>query len=395
MIIKPSTRLAHVNEYYFSTKLREIRNRMAEGQDIINLGIGSPDLPPSDTTIKQLIQAALEPGNHAYQPYKGIPLLRTGFADWYFNTYGVSLNPETEILPLIGSKEGIMHISMAFLDPGDEVLVPNPGYPTYAAATLLAGGTVRYYDLKAENQWYPNLEQLSQSDLSKVKLMWINYPHMPTGAAPSEKLFIDLVEFARKHQILLCHDNPYSLVLNPTPMSILGIEGSEDYAIELNSMSKSHNMSGWRVGMVGGKQSYIDTVLKFKSNMDSGMFMPLQLAAAHALNNSYSWHRERNETYKVRREIVWKIFDLLGCTYDPNQVGMFIWARVPEGYSSGEALSDYLLDTLHVFMTPGFVFGDNGNNYIRASLCTPIERLRHALERVNSIGQPEPITPNS
>ncbi len=385
MIISPAQRLADVKEYYFARKLREIRSRMASGEAIINLGIGNPDMMPSEETIKELISRAVEPGNHGYQPYKGIPQLRNGFAEWYLSTYGVKLDPEQEILPLMGSKEGIMHISMAFLNPGDEVLLPNPGYPTYSSISNLVGAGRRYYDLTGERGWLPDLEALAQTDLSRVKIMWINYPHMPTGALASKEQLQEMVDFAREHQILLCHDNPYSLVLNPNPQSILALEGASEVAIELNSLSKSHNMAGWRVGMVAGAPEYIETILKVKSNMDSGMFMPMQAAAAKALANSYQWHHERNEVYAERQLLAEKLLATLGCEFEPNQAGMFVWAKVPDTWAGGEELSEWLLNEASVFLAPGFIFGSNGEGYIRASLCAPTVQLEEAVERVEKL----------
>jgi len=385
MIIQAAERLNDVKEYYFARKLREIRARVANGESIINLGIGNPDLMPSDATIKELVNRAVEPGNHGYQPYKGIPQLRQGFARWYLSTYGVSLDPDTEILPLMGSKEGIMHISMAFINPGDQVLVPNPGYPTYSSITNLVGGERIDYDLTAESEWLPDLAQLRKRDLSKVKLMWINYPHMPTGAQASVEALTELVAFARENQILLCHDNPYSLVLNPEPRSIFSIEGAKEVAIELNSLSKSHNMAGWRIGVVTGAPAYIQTILKVKSNMDSGMFMPMQRAATEALNNSYQWHHDRNQVYAERRKIVAHMLHTLGCSFDPAQVGMFLWARIPESVANGEAFSEWILNEAHVFAAPGFIFGSNGERYIRFSLCAPTSQIQQALERIQKL----------
>jgi len=384
MIIQPANRLENITEYYFSTKLREIRNLRSQGKDIINLGIGSPDLPPSDETIKQLVSYAIDPNNHAYQPYKGIPALREAFAEWYWGTFGVKLDPDEEVLPLMGSKEGIMHITMAFVNPGDEVLVPDPGYPTYAAVARIVGGEVKSYPLKEENQWFPNLDQLAQQDLSKVKIMWINYPHMPTGAMASDDLFRSLIDFAHKHRILLCHDNPYSLVLNPHPRSILGYERAMDVAIELNSLSKSHNMAGWRIGMVAGNQEYIQYILKVKSNMDSGMFMPLQQAATTALRHSFSWHHERNNIYDKRRTWVKAMLDELRCDYQDQQAGMFLWAKIPGHVPSSRHFSDSLLYQANVFLTPGCIFGQQGEGYIRISLCSPDHRLEEALNRISS-----------
>ena len=385
MIISPANRLADVKEYYFARKLREIRSRLASGEAIINLGIGNPDMMPSEDTIKELMARAAEPGNHGYQPYKGIPQLREGFAQWYLSTYGVKLDPESEILPLMGSKEGIMHISMAFLNPGDQVLLPNPGYPTYSSIANLMGAERIFYDLNEENDWLPDLQALAQQDLSRVKLMWISFPHMPTGAVASQELLQELVDFAREHQILLCHDNPYSLVLNPDPRSIFSIPGAREVAIELNSLSKSHNMAGWRIGMVAGEADYLNTILQVKSNMDSGMFMPMQAAAAKALANSYQWHHERNQVYAYRQQLAERMLDALGCTYRPQQAGMFVWARIPDSWSNGEELSEWLLNTASVFLAPGFIFGSNGERYIRASLCAPTAQVEQALERVEKL----------
>ncbi|MEO0470525.1 MAG: aminotransferase class I/II-fold pyridoxal phosphate-dependent enzyme, partial [Bacteroidota bacterium] len=380
-----ANRLAHIQEYYFARKLRELRQRMAAGEDIINLGIGNPDMNPSEETLKRLVKAVVEPGVHGYQPYKGVPALRNAYAEWYLNTYGVSLDAEHEILPLIGSKEGIMHISQAFLNEGDEVLVPNPGYPTYTSVSRLTGANIREYVLSADNDWYPDLEALGQTDLSKVKLMWVNYPHMPTGALPTEALFADLIAFGKKHQILICHDNPYSLVLNPRPMSILSVPGAKEVAVELNSLSKSHNMAGWRMGVVVGREDYVQTILRVKSNMDSGMFAPLQQAAVTALNNPYDWHRLRNEEYARRKEIATAILDQLDCGYSDQQGGMFIWAEIPAEAESGEAFSEKILNECQVFLTPGFIFGSGGDRYIRISLCTPPSRLAEALRRIREI----------
>jgi len=382
MIIPHADRLGNVKEYYFSTKLREIRSLTTHGQDIINLGIGSPDLPPSQDTIQQLVEQVVDPHSHAYQPYKGIPPLRQAFADWYQQTFQVTLDPEEEILPLMGSKEGIMHTAMAFLNPGDEVLIPNPGYPTYGAVAQIVGAKVRPYDLTETNDWFPDLEALAQQDLSRVKLMWLNYPHMPTGARPTDELFTALIAFAKQHQILLCHDNPYSLVLNPNPKSILGYPGAKEVAIELNSMSKSHNMAGWRIGVVMGKSAYIQAILRVKSNMDSGMFMPLQQAATVALQQSASWHQKRNEIYQTRQEIVSDILDILGSEYQKQQAGMFMWGKIPQYVASSRELSDELLYKAQVFITPGFVFGSQGEGYLRISLCNPVHRIEEALKRV-------------
>lgn len=384
MIISPANRLSSVSEYYFAKKLREIRKRIHQGEDIINLGIGNPDMMPSENTLKKLISAVIEPGNHGYQPYKGIPNLRKAFARWYEHTYGVTLAESEEILPLMGSKEGIMHISMAFLNPGDGVLIPNPGYPTYVSNSKLVGAHIIPYELRAENGWKPDLGQLAQQDLSSVKLMWINYPHMPTGTPASKALFEEIIEFGRVHQILICHDNPYSLVLNKEPMSIFSVPGAKDLCLELNSLSKSHNMAGWRIGMVAGNASYLREVLKVKSNMDSGMFLPLQQAAVEALHNSYEWHHERNQMYAKRREIAWKMLDVLQCQYEKEQAGMFVWAAIPPSAVSSEAFSEHILNTNQVFITPGFIFGSQGEKYVRISLCNPLERMKEALDRIEA-----------
>ncbi|MDX2287051.1 MAG: aminotransferase class I/II-fold pyridoxal phosphate-dependent enzyme [Bacteroidia bacterium] len=382
MIISTADRLAQVSEYYFARKLAELRQREAAGESIINLGIGSPDLPPSDDTIRELINASLEPGVHGYQSYRGLPQLRKALAAWYLSTYGAALDPEQEILPLMGSKEGIMHVSMAFLNPGDQALIPDPGYPTYTSNTRLAGGEPLFYRLSAENGWLPDLDALEQMDLRRVKLMWINYPHMPTGASATPELFGALVRFARRHRILLCHDNPYSLVLNPEPRSLLALPEARGAAIELNSLSKSHNMAGWRIGMAAGDAAYINAILQVKSNMDSGMFLPLQRAAVQALKSSYAWHAERNDEYRLRRETVFGLLRAIGCTFDPGQCGLFVWARIPEDAASGEALSESILNRTGVFITPGFIFGSAGERYVRVSLCASQARLREALERV-------------
>ncbi len=383
-IIPIADRLSAVEEYYFSQKLQEIRERNARGEDVINLGIGSPDLMPAEEVIDQLINTAASPGVHGYQSYRGIPQLRNAFADWYLDTYGVTLNPEKEILPLMGSKEGIMHLSMAFLNPGDEVLVPNPGYPTYSSAAKVAGGVIRNYDLKHENGWFPDLAALEAQGLEKVKMMWVNYPHMPTGTRATQAIFEELVAFAQRNRILLCHDNPYSLVLNPEPRSILSVPGSMEVALEINSLSKSHNMAGWRVGMLAGSAAHLNAALRVKSNMDSGMFYALQMAAATALKQPADWHETRNQVYRDRRVVAWQIMDDLGCEVDKNQVGMFIWAKIPTSAGSGQHLSEEILNRAGVFLTPGFIFGDTGNQYIRLSLCSPVEVLEQAKNRVRT-----------
>ncbi|MGB4293624.1 MAG: aminotransferase class I/II-fold pyridoxal phosphate-dependent enzyme [Bacteroidales bacterium] len=385
MKVKPAERTNSVGEYYFSAKLRQIDQMRQSGIDVINLGIGSPDLPPPPEAIKKLSEEASLPGVHGYQSYNGLPELRKAMCDWYQKYFGVILNPENEILPLIGSKEGIMHISMAFVNPGDEVLVPDPGYPSYTSVTRLVGGVVRTYDLLAKNNWMPDFDLIESTSLSKVKLMWVNYPHMPTGTKASAILFERLIKFAAKHGILICNDNPYSFILNSEHISILSADGAKEYALELNSLSKSHNMAGWRVGLVAGYSDYISTVLKVKSNMDSGMFRPLQLAAAEALKRGDDWFEKNNEIYRRRREIANEIMDILGCRYDKEQTGLFLWGQVSKNYKNGEELSDTVLEKAHVFITPGFIFGKNGDEYVRISLCSNEEKLKEARERIKNL----------
>jgi aspartate/methionine/tyrosine aminotransferase len=382
MIVKPADRTGKVQEYYFSKKLAQIEKMRREGADIINLGIGSPDQPPSENTVSALTEEAKKATSHGYQSYTGILSLRKAFADWYRKYFHVELNPDNEILLLMGSKEGIMHISMAFVNPGDEVLIPDPGYPTYSSVTNLVGGIVRKYDLVKENGWFPDLTELEKSDLSKVKIMWINYPHMPTGTPGSLKLFEKLVTFATKHKILLVNDNPYSFIQNKEYHSILEVDGAKDVALELNSLSKSHNMAGWRVGMVAGHKDYITEVLKVKSNMDSGMFLGMQMAAIEALGNPESWYDTVNTIYSKRRVIVEQIMDLLGADYDRSQVGLFLWGRIPDSVKSCEEYVEEILNKTHVFITPGFIFGENGQRYIRISLCATEKRLMEAKERL-------------
>ena len=382
MKVKPADRTGKVQEYYFSQKLAQIELMRSEGADIINLGIGSPDQAPSENTVASLITYAGKPTSHGYQSYTGIPALRKAFSDWYRKYFHVELNPGNEILPLMGSKEGIMHITMAFVNPGDEVLIPDPGYPTYTSVTNLVGGIVRKYDLEEKNGWLPDLKALEKNDLGRVKMMWINYPNMPTGTKGSLHLFEELVAFALKHNILLCNDNPYSFILNKDYHSLLEVDGARDIALELNSLSKSQNMAGWRVGMVAGHSDYIREILKVKSNMDSGMFLPMQMAAVEALNNPESWYDTVNAVYSKRRKTVEEIMDVLKCRYDRNQVGLFLWGRIPESIKSCEAFIEEILNRSHVFITPGFIFGDNGERYIRISLCATEERLREAMERI-------------
>ncbi len=387
MNIVPANRISEVEEYYFSIKLKEIEKLRSEGANIINLGIGNPDLPPSKSTIDTLTAEAnkTNPGNHGYQSYVGIPELRNAFASWYKKYFKVDLNGANEILPLIGSKEGIMHISMAFVNEGDEVLVPNPGYPTYSSVSKLVGAKIRYYDLKEELNWQPNFEALESEDLSKVKIMWVNYPNMPTGARATMELFEKLVAFGKRHNILIVNDNPYSFVLNNEQLSILAVKDAKDVAIELNSLSKSGNLSGWRIGMVGAKKEFIDYILRVKSNMDSGMFRPLQVAAAQTLALPDEWYLTNNAIYTERRDVVFKIMDLLKCQYDKNQVGLFVWAKIPETIESSKILTDKILYEKHVFITPGMIFGSAGEKYIRISLCTSKELLIEALERIKRI----------
>jgi LL-diaminopimelate aminotransferase len=383
MKVKQASRLNSVKEYYFSKKLKEIADLRAEGKDIINLGIGNPDLPPSEATRKGLETAVWENNTHGYQSYRGVPQLRNGIANWYKRFYQVEVNYENEVLPLIGSKEGIMHISMSFLEPGDEALVPNPGYPAYRTASMLAGAKVVNYNLKEELGWMPDLKELEQQDLSKVKIMWVNFPNMPTGATANLDFYKRLIAFAKRNEILIVNDNPYSFILQDQPMSLLSIEGAKDVAMELNSLSKSHNMAGWRVGMLIGKKEWIDIVLKFKSNMDSGMFLPLQIGAVEALNNPPKWFSDLNEIYRERQEVVFKILEKLNCTFKKEQGGMFVWAKIPSNYNDGYALSDKILYERNVFLTPGGIFGSQGNKFIRISLCNKIEVLEKSLERIS------------
>ncbi|QXP51681.1 pyridoxal phosphate-dependent aminotransferase [Cellulophaga sp. HaHa_2_1] len=380
-MITTADRLNTVEEYYFSKKLREVRGLMAEGKPIINMGIGSPDLAPSEEVIKAVQAAVTEDGAHQYQSYQGLPEFRDAIVNFYKKYYGVTLNPSTEVLPLMGSKEGIMHISLAFLNPGDEALIPNPGYPTYTSVTKLVGAVPKYYDLTATSNWFPDIEALEQQDLSKVKLMWVSYPHMPTGASANKEQFKALVAFAKRNDILLVNDNPYSFVLNDTPDSILSIEGAKEVALELNSLSKTFNMAGWRVGMVSGNEAHISAVLKVKSNMDSGMFYGIQKGAIAALKSSQEWFDGLNRVYEKRKKLMLQLADKLGCTYDKNAVGMFIWAKLPEGAVSAEAFIDDILYAKNIFITPGTIFGSNGAGYIRFSLCVKEDKIKEAISR--------------
>lgn len=386
MTITTAKRLEPVKEYYFSGKLREIERLNKEGNPVINLGIGSPDLPPHPEVIDTLRRESEAAGNHAYQGYKGIPALRQAIAGWYRRFYGVQLDPETQVLPLMGSKEGIMHICMTYLGDGDQALVPDPGYPTYGSAVQLAGAEPVYYALKETNDWLPDYTALEAMDLSAVKLMFVNYPHMPSGKKADRATFAALVDFAQRHHILLVHDNPYSFILNAEPLSIFCIEAAKEVALELNSLSKSHNMAGWRIGMLCGAPDRIAEVMRFRSNMDSGMFLPLQLAAVKALDLHEGWYSRVNAIYAARKAEVCTILDHLGCSYAGDQAGMFVWARVPEHYHDGFALSDVVLERCRIFITPGGIFGHEGQRYIRVSLCTDLPVLQEAVARITAAG---------
>lgn len=385
MIISSAKRLDSVSTYYFAKKLKQIAAMNVDGQaHIINLGIGSPDLAAPTPVIETLQKSASEPMASKYQSYTGIVPFRTAFAKWYQRHFNVSLDPSSEVLPLIGSKEGIMHISMAFLNPGDEVLVPNPGYPAYSAVTKLAGGVVKNYDLSVENSWQPDFDALAQMDLSKVKIMWLNYPHMPTGAKADKDLFERLIKFAKRHEILLCHDNPYAFILNEDTNSLLSVEGAKDVSLELTSLSKCYNMAGWRVGAVVGHSDYLKAILTFKSNMDSGMYLPIQKAAITALESPDSWFDKINSIYRERRILAFEIMDLLGCSYDRSSVGMFVWGRLNTTISSDE-FSENILQKSRVFITPGHIFGSQGEGFIRISLCSTQEQLSQALDKIKAI----------
>jgi LL-diaminopimelate aminotransferase len=384
MIIPVAKRLGNVEEYYFSKKLKEIKVLNDKGANIINLGIGSPDLPPSKATIDALNICAANDKSHGYQSYVGIPELRNAISTWMEKTYGVSTNPDNEILPLMGSKEGIMHISMTFLNEGDKVLVPNPGYPTYSSVSNLLGAQMIHYDLDENNNWAIDIQKLKTLPLDEVKLMWINFPNMPTGADYDFDTLQQLVDLAHQHKFLIINDNPYSLVLNPKPGSIFNIPGAKEVAIELNSLSKSHNMAGWRVGWLAGKSDYVNSVLRVKSNMDSGMFLGIQKAAVEAFNNSADWHQQQNEIYAERKKLVLKIFDYLNLSYNPNSVGMFVWGKIKDDKVDASNLVDKILYDAGVFITPGLIFGSNGNRYLRASLCANEEMIKEALVRIQS-----------
>ena len=377
-----SRRLGGIGEYYFSKKLREIDDMRASGREIINLGIGSPDTPPHPDVIAALAEEASKPGNHAYQPYKGAAVLREAFARWYDERYGVKLDPATEVLPLIGSKEGVMHVCMTYLNEGDKVLIPNPGYPTYRSAATIAGGVCVDYPLRESNGWMPDFDEIERGGMDGVKMMIVNYPHMPTGAAPKEGLFVRLVDFARKHRILLVHDNPYSFLRNARPESLLAVPGAKEVAIELNSLSKSHSMAGWRIGMIGAARERIDEIIRFKSNMDSGMFYPMQAAAARALALGDEWYDGLNALYRRREALAYGILDAVGCSYDPAQAGLFVWGRLPEGRGDCYAFTDRILQECGVFLTPGGIFGSEGERYVRISLCATEETLRRAADKI-------------
>jgi len=389
--VNTANRIANIEEYYFSKKLTEVRGLDLPELRVINLGIGSPDQAPSAETISALTNTAQQPGSHGYQSYKGIPELRKSIADFYTNIYQVNLNPETDILPLMGSKEGIMHIAMAFVNEGDEVLIPNPGYPTYSSVAKLVGAKIRTYDLKEALDWGVDVESLKKSDLSKVKIMWVNYPHMPTGRVASREELTELVQLARTNNFLIVNDNPYSMILNDAPLSILSIEGADEVALELNSLSKSHNMAGWRIGWVAGNKEYVDAVLRVKSNMDSGMFLGLQQAAVEALKNGKEWFIQLNNVYRKRRDAACKILDVLQCSYSSKQSGLFVWAKAPDHVQDVEKWIDEILYGTKVFITPGFIFGDAGSRYIRISLCATVEKLNEAYERISKFVVKEKI----
>ena len=380
--IEPARRVATIKEYYFSKKLREVAQLNAQGRDIISLGIGGPDRPPHPDVVETLCTEASKPDAHGYQPYVGLPALRRAYAQWYERFYGVTLDPDREIQPLIGSKEGILHTTLTFVNPGDGVLVPNPGYPTYTSVSRLAEAEIFTYDLHEQTGWQPDFDALELLPLERIKLMWVNYPHMPTGRCASLELFERLVDFGKRHGIVIVNDNPYSFILNEKPLSIFNVEGAKDIAIEMNSLSKSHNMPGWRMGMVAAKPQFIEWILKVKSNIDSGQFKPMMMAAARALQCDAEWYSTINAVYAERRRIAEQIMNCLGCHFDPAQRGLFLWGRIPDNYSGSEELADRLLYDARVFVTPGFIFGSNGNRYIRISLCATKEKMQEALSRI-------------
>ncbi len=380
--IIPADRVNQIQEYYFSKKLKEVASLNAKGMDIISLGIGGPDKAPNSGVIETLCESANRSDTHSYQPFTGLPQLRKAYAEWYQKHYGVELNPDTEIQPLIGSKEAILHVSLTFLNPGDGVLVPDPGYPTYTSASKLAQAEIFKYDLTAENGWYPDFDALEALPLDRIKLMWINYPHMPTGAPASRKVFERIIEFGRRHNIVIAHDNPYSFILNEQPQSILQVPGAKDIALELNSLSKSHNMAGWRMGMIASNPEFINWFVKVKSNVDSGQFKPMMEAAVMALALPDDWYQQINETYAERRRIAEEIMTALGCTFDPVQRGLFLWGRIPDEIEDVEMFTDHILYDKRVFITPGFIFGENGRRYVRISLCATPDKLMEALKRI-------------
>ncbi|MFA5814172.1 MAG: aminotransferase class I/II-fold pyridoxal phosphate-dependent enzyme [Bacteroidales bacterium] len=383
LLIEPSSRIEGLEEYYFSTKLKQIREMNLTGEPVINLGIGSPDQAPAADVIEELAIQARDEKAHGYQPYQGIPDLRKAFSGWYSRSYGVELDPESQILPLFGSKEGLMHIAMSFLSPGDAALVPDPGYPAYSAVTRLAGAKVITYPLLPENNWLPDLSFIELLGLHRVKVMWVNYPHMPTGRRATKELFEELVAFAKYHKILLVNDNPYSFILNDQPISLLAAPDAIETSLELNSLSKSHNMAGWRIGMVAGRKEYLDYLMRFKSQMDSGMFKPMQLAAKKALEAGPEWYEGINSIYRERKVMAYALLDKLKCTYDKDQSGLFVWAQIPSTETSGHSLADRILLEKRVFITPGFIFGPQGDQYVRVSLCQPKELISSAIDRIN------------
>lgn len=380
--IQPANRVQQVKEYYFSRKLKEVAELNKQGRDIISLGIGGPDRPPHASVIEMLKQQASRSDTHGYQSYVGLPSLRKAYADWYKKWYGVSLNPDNEIQPLIGSKEGILHITLAFVNPGDAVLVPNPGYPTYTSVSRLAEAEIINYNLLQDTGWYPDFEELERQDLSRVKLMWVNYPNMPTGATASIELYTKIIEFGKRHNIIIVNDNPYSFILNDNPISLLSVPGAKDIAIEMNSLSKSHNMAGWRMGMLASNPQFVEWILKVKSNIDSGQFRPAMEAAVVALACDADWYTELNAVYQRRRNVVEQIMAALGCTFDASQRGLFLWGRIPDGEESSELFADRVLYDARVFITPGFIFGSNGERYVRISLCATEDKMLEALNRI-------------
>ena len=384
--IKPADRVSGVQEYYLQRKMKEVAELNARGLDIVSLGIGGPDQMPDSRVVQTLIDSARQPSSHSYQLGNGIPELRRAFAQWYSRHYGVELNSENEILPLIGSKEGILHVSLAMLNPGDGVLVPDPGYPTYSSVSRLVGAEIFTYDLKEETGWQPDFDALERLPLDRIKLMWLNYPHMPTGAPARMEVFRRAVDFARRHGIVLVHDNPYSFILNPEPKSLLQVEGAKDVAIEFNSLSKSHNMAGWRMGMLATNPTFMGWIRRVKSNVDSGQFRPVMLAAAEALNAPDKWYEDLNKMYAERRRVAEKVMEALGCKFDPAQRGLFLWGRIPDSCPGSEAMADEVLEKARVFITPGFIFGKNGERYVRISLCAKPEILKNAAERIARVG---------